>query len=319
MSTSNVFSYSVLTLFVAAVAGAYAFGFFQPVHTSGATTVRWLIAHEPIDLFDDAAREFTKTFEEYHGGRIDLVMLSPQDLGFEDNVPTEDVLRMLEEGEFDLATTFTTGIASAYPAFEAVNQPFLFDNFEEAEAELDGTFGAEMLADLSENSPFRGLAFTLSGGFVAIASDKAQLVRPEDFKNKTIVTVGGAVGKDTLRAWGAQPAAASDVGSLSDIDGVEFTYTRIAALNGMPEYVRHISETNHSLFLTAILASDSFYDALSEEERAALEAAAQAAAATERADSIALGTKVRQELVESGTIVIELSPEQRATLKEMAR
>ena len=137
-----------------------------------------------------------------------------------------------------------------------------------------------------------------------------------------IATSAGPVAEATIRALGATPVPTDlESGSPSidtkTIDAVETTYSRLSAVLGTNSaYTKHIAETYHSLFLTVILASDSFYGSLSDEDQAALRDAAAAAAKVEREDSIALGEQTKRVLVSEGTSVATLSPSERTNMQK---
>ncbi len=77
------------------------------------------------------------------------------------------------------------------------------------------------------------------------------------------------------------------------------------------QYTKYINESDHSLFLTAIVESDSFYDSLSPADQSALQKAALAAAQVEREDSISLNATTKTALAKQGSIITTLTPQER--------
>lgn len=311
------------------VAGASALGivvlgsaFMITSALSGAREVRWLISHEPVDAFTRAADVFADVLEEESGGALKLVVLTPEDVGLttKGDVPSAEVKRLLDTGRIELASDYTVALGKEAPQFWGLTMPFLFDSYDKAISYLESANGDAVLESLESA---HALAFTMSGGFRIVASDETAINDASDFAGLRIGTSGGPVAEATLRALGAEPIALDlESGSvdLTSLDGVETTYARLSAIAGSNSpYVRHISETNHNLFLTAILAGNAFYTSLSSEEQRALRVAARAAARVEREDSIALNAETKEKLQENGSSVYVPTTAARNDMKQKVK
>ncbi len=300
-------------------AAAYIIFFYQPNSgsASSAREVKWLLSHQPTDVFDNATRVFADTLKRESGGTLKLVVIQPADVGVDKgDVPHKAVLDALASGVADIASAYTIPLGDNHADFRALNLPFLFASYDEANAALDNA-ALPILGSLSGD--IRGLAFTMSGGFRIIASKTRNFTKTDDLKGARIATSGGPVAEATLKALGAVPVPMDlEHGTerdFSNIDGVETTYARLAsALGGASAYTSHVSETNHSVFLTAVIASGAFYDSLTPAEQRALQDAALAAAKVEREDSIQLNASVKDSLKAEGSSVTELSGDVRAAL-----
>ena len=44
-------------------------------------TVRWVLTHEPIALFEEAAQQFVDLVREESGGRMEVQVLTPSEYG----------------------------------------------------------------------------------------------------------------------------------------------------------------------------------------------------------------------------------------------
>ncbi|MCG3769289.1 MAG: 2,3-diketo-L-gulonate-binding periplasmic protein YiaO [Nitrosomonadaceae bacterium] len=272
--------------------------------------VRWLISHQPTDVFTRAAAVFAQELSERTEGRLTLDVVNPQELGYSDtgDIPNADVLEYLANARVELATTYTVGLGQDDPALWSLNLPFRFSDYVSAGQILDGATGMKLLDTVESTTDTHALAFTMSGGFRIIAS-KSPIKTSADLKGKRIATSGGPVAQATLSALGAIPvptdleSAARDIDENS-IDAVETTYSRLSAVLGSDNsYTENIAETYHSLFLTVILASDSFYASLSAADQKALREAALVAAKVEREDSASLGEQTKAALTANGTVV----------------
>lgn len=280
--------------------------------------VRWLLAHQPAEAFRRAAKSFAQELSKETGGQMELVLLEPKDVGSKtDNVEPRRIFELLANGEVELSQTVTTGIGEIEPDFWALDLPFLFKDHAHASRVLDGKVGHKLLASL-EKKKIHGLAFTYSGGFRIIPSTDRAIRSVSDFKGLRVRTTNSPVAHATLKAVGATPVPLSlEEGQSAlnggDIEAAETTYIRVNSVIG--EHSKYLNETEHSLFLTSILASDRFMSTLSPEHRAALRRAALNAARLEREDSVNDGKKIRAEFQQAGIQVVSMSKENREAFR----
>lgn len=317
---------TLLVLGVLILAGLVSFALFsEKPEPPEAREVRWLISHQPTDVFVRAATVFAEELEKESEGALTLKILTPQDVGVASgDIPNARVFEILGSGEAELATTYTVALGKDVPAAWSLTLPFLFETYPEAGRVLDGEAGAFVREAVSSSTAARALAFTMSGGFRIIASKDAAIETLADLKGKRVATSGGPVAQATLESFGAVPVPTDLEGAgawdPASIDAVETTYSRLSAvLEKNTQFTKFVNETNHSIFLTVVLASDAFYDSLSPREQTALEAAALKAAALEREDSAALGDAVRSTLIQKGTIVTSASPALKGSMREAAQ
>jgi TRAP-type C4-dicarboxylate transport system substrate-binding protein len=318
----------VLTAIVAiAFAAGIALHAFASSRSSGETRhVRWLLSHQPTDVFARSVEVFRAELAQRTGGRLVLDVVTPEDIGYgtAGDVPNAKVLEELRSGSVELATTYTAALGSSDSALWSINLPFLFSDYAEAGAVLDGPQGRELLKTVASTTDTHALAFTMSGGFRILAS-KVPLDTLADLKGKHIATSAGPVAEATLRALGAipMPTDLENADAAFDpaaIDAVETTYSRLSqVVPSTSAYTSHIAETYHSLFLTVILASDSFYESLSPADRSALQEAALAAARTEREDSVALGENTKAALEAGGSAITTFTENEREAARQKTR
>jgi len=292
------------------------------VASSEVKHVRWLLAHQPTDVFLNSTKVFNDTLAKESGGRLVLDVLTPKDVGFtgSGDIPYTDTLQYLDSGKAEISGTYSVLNSITDPQFAVTNLPYLFKNYTSASKVFDSSIGAELLNSFSQKSSVRALQFTYSGGFRIIVSKNTQIKNLKDLKGLTVATAGGPLAEEFLRSLGATPVSMGLENSsddLSGVDAIETTYSRLSASIGSnTTFTKYINETNHSLFTTTMVVSDSFYDSLSAEDQAALQKAAAAAAEVERTDSIALGEKTRTDLIAGGSIMVSPSTELVALLKK---
>lgn len=290
--------------------------------SSNHVTVKWLQSHQPTDVFARATKVFGETLARESDGTMSLEVVSPQDIGVaRGDVPNATVFDELDSGRVQIATTYTVALGQADHNLWALNLPFSFASYDQLPAILDGSVGKGLLAGVASSTDARGLAFTMSGGFRIIATKDKAIHAPADLKGLRIATSGGPVAEATLKRLGATPVPLDlESGNANidpdTIDGVETTYSRLSqVLSSKSPYLTYINETNHSVFLTAIVANESFYESLTPAQQKALDDAAIAAAGVERQDSIALGDHTRASLSGSGSTIVTLTDSERAAFK----
>jgi len=142
------------------------------------TKIRWVIAHEPLDLFIRAAKDFqdflnaSQSAEEIE---VEVMTLSEYSTKYKngETVTKHDLLDLIESGEIEMSQMYTTWLAENFNHdMLALEMPFLFENHEHATRVLEGEVGEYLLDKTTENSNVRGLAFTYSGGFRNVLSNK---------------------------------------------------------------------------------------------------------------------------------------------------
>lgn len=281
--------------------------------------VRWLLAHQPADAFRRAAKSFAEQLKKETNGEMELVLLEPKDVGSKtDNVEPKRIFELLANGDVELSQTVTTGIGEIEPNFWALDLPFLFKDHAHASRVLDGKVGHQLLASL-EKKKIHGLAFTYSGGFRVIPSNDRAIRSIDDFKGLRVRTTNSPVAQATLRQLGATPVPLSleeGQSALTDgsIEAAETTYIRVTSVIGSNS--KYLNETEHSLFLTSILASDRFMSTLSPERRAALRRAALNAARLEREDSVNDGKKIKAEFEQAGVKIVSMNKANREAFRQ---
>ena len=312
---------------VAVIIGVAVFFAFSHSHTAQAESeapikVRWLLSHQPTSVFAHATQVFAQELSKDTDGRMTLEVVTPQEIGIATgDVSNTEIFKQLDSGNVQIASAYTVALGQADPEMWALSLPYLFSSYEAMGPTLDGLTGQSILNSLASSTSAHALAVTLSGGYRIIATKTKTIASVSDLKGLRIATSGGPVAEATLKGLGAIPVSVDlENGSQSfdanTIDGVETTYSRLSeVLGNKSAYTAHINETDHSMFLTAIIAGNSFYDSLSSQDQQALKTAALAAAQVERQDSIALGEQVRTQLVAEGSQITSLSPDAQVAFK----
>lgn len=276
--------------------------------------IRWVLAHEPIELFLRAATRFSEEIAQKSDGKIEIEVMTlsqySQKYANGQKVTKHDLLNLMETGEIEMSQMYTTTLGKFNKDMFVLDMPFLFRNHEHAASVLEGQIGKNLMDGLSKTSNIQGLAFTYSGGYRMIAAKKA-INTMEDFKGLKIRVAKSPVAEDSLRAVGAVPIAMEleDVNEALDqdvIEGGESTYPRFYSMK-QNEYSNVINDTQHSLFLTSIIVGKNFWNSLTPELRTIMSEAAIIAANVERKESVADVKVIQEKCKADGIAVVTLS------------
>jgi TRAP-type C4-dicarboxylate transport system substrate-binding protein len=249
-------------------------------------TIRWLIAHEPVNLFLRTATAFAEKISDLTDGKFTVDIKTSAELEF------INPLRLMEDGALEMSQMHITELGNHHsPDFNALELPFLFRDHDHATNVLEGKIGKDMLRGLSSTSPATGLAFTYSGGFRCIVSE-SEIKTIDDFKGIKFATNLNPVAVDTVEALGAvaESYAIRDFANRVKAEGS----TAAALETTIPRYIAQFGETNkkfmlntkHSLFLTAVVVSNTFWNSLDVETQALFNEAVMYAARLERKWSV---------------------------------
>ena len=264
--------------------------------------IRWLIAHEPVELFLRTAEAFQAKIAELTNNAFELEIFTPTSytekfgkikthpLG---NIYIDPIVNM-DEGDIEMSQLHITELARwDSPNFYVLELPFLFRDHDHAARVLEGKIGRGLLDSLAEQSPATALAFTYSGGFRCIASDTA-VGTLDDLKGTVFGTGPNPITADTVKAIGATPNIfnirdfAKNAGRVEgfEANALETTIPRYLALYKDKTDKRYLTNTKHSLFLTSIIVSTKFWQSLDKETQVKFQEACTYAARLERKWSV---------------------------------
>ncbi|MBI3552415.1 MAG: TRAP transporter substrate-binding protein [Elusimicrobia bacterium] len=277
--------------------------------------IRWVLAHEPAGVFEQAAKEFSRLISAETKGEIEVRIISAKEFGHDRVVAPDEVAREVASGAIEMTQTYTTTLSRRSENLLVLELPYLFRSHGHAAKVLDGAIGRELLASL-EPLNMKGLAFTYSGGYRILPTTAREIRSPQDLKGLRVRTENTPVEAAIFRTLGAEPVPAGfdDTVALAKagkIDAGETTLPRFAD-GHQEEGLPVINETRHTLFLTAVLINQKFYDSLPKGDQDAISRAALRMARTERKRSIDEGEAVKRNAIAKGEKFISLTPKERA-------
>ena len=279
--------------------------------------VKWVLAHEPIELFLRAAKVFAAEVETRAAGALSIEIMTMNEYAEKYNsgivVDKHSLVDLLDAGLIEMSQTYTITLGKINKDFFALDLPFLFKDHDHASRVFEGAVGTQLLDSLQQSRKIKGLAFTYSGGFRIIPGNET-VSRIEDLRNVKVRTSFSPVAIETFKTLGAD-VVPMELEELTDNLGNanvaigESTYPRIYALN-QASVSKVINHTEHSLFLTSILIGTDFWNTLSPELQLVVSESAKVAAAYERLISIEDVAQVQARAEADGIEVIRMSKEE---------
>jgi TRAP-type C4-dicarboxylate transport system substrate-binding protein len=281
--------------------------------------VKWVLAHEPIELFIRAAKVFAAEVNARAPEQLEIEVMTMSEYSQKYNggvlVTKHELVDLLDSGKIEMSQTYTITLGKNNKDFFALDLPFLFKDHDHASRVFEGDVGAGLLDSLQEIKKIKGLAFTYSGGFRIIPGNEP-VARIEDLRGIKVRTSHSPVAIETFRTLGADVVPmeleelSENLGSANVAVG-ESTYPRVYAL-GHDKVSKVINHTEHSLFLTSILIGTDFWNTLSAELQAVVAESAKVAARYERVISIDDVAKTQARAEADGIEVIKMSKEEQA-------
>ncbi|CAB4137942.1 DctP TRAP-type C4-dicarboxylate transport system, periplasmic component [uncultured Caudovirales phage] len=286
-------------------------------------TIRWVLAHEPYDLFLRAAEKFASEVAEKTNNEIKIEVLGLTEyVDLYNNGQALDrykIRELVDNGTIEMSQMYTTTLGLLDQDMFVLDMPFIFRDHEHAARVLDGEIGQELMDSLASKSNIKGLAFTYSGGFRAIIGNRV-IESIDDMKGMTVRVAHCPVAEDTIRALGAEPVV-MPIEQLRDaigshtVDAGESTYPRIYGMK-QNETAGVINHTEHSLFLTTLIMNKGLWNDLTVEQQQIFRDAALAAAHIERAESLEDVEITRDRAEKDGIRVVDLSDQTKQQFKQ---
>lgn len=302
--------------------------------------IRWLIAHQPQELFVRTAKAFSEELSKYCGDELEIEILTypdyvekyhsipgleeltqcPEDLDTFMNVGLKSFWNALFDSEVEMSQIQVVRVGDLDTDFLALDLPFLFEDHDHVQRVVEGPIGQSLCKSLGEKSGVTGLAFTYSGGYRVVGSHKPITTLDELSTMKvavqnplslgtTIESMGGSFVQSAPNLWHKY-----DPMTTEGCDALETTYLRFDEVAG-----KHILKTNHSMFMTTIVISNKFWNTLTPFQQDAFKKAGQAAARKERVWSIEDSAKFEATAEERGVTIVNITDEDRNELKKKSQ
>jgi tripartite ATP-independent transporter DctP family solute receptor len=227
----------------------------------------------------------------------------------------------LRAGTQEMVVTSSSPLVGILPALGVFDLPFLFANEAEADAILDGDFGADMTRRL-EAVGLVNLAYW-ENGFRNATNSRRAITRWEDFQGVRMRVMQNNIFLDTFRNMGSNaiPMAFGEVFTALEtraIDGQENPLVTIET-SRFNEVQRFLSLTRHAYTPFLVLYSKPLWDRLSAAEQEALRACAIEARDVQRRANREGNARSLETLRRAGMQVNELTGAEQQRIREQAR
>lgn len=256
---------------------------------------------------------FEKIIEQRSDGHIQVELFPGAQLG--DDL---QAVSALQSGTLEMTAPSTSPLVSMFPKFALFDLPFLFPRPEVADEVLDGEIGQQMLEEASTN----GLVAIgwAENGYRQLTNSQQAVSSPEDLAGLKIRTMQNPIHLDIWRTLGANPTPMSFAELFTAleqgvVDGQENPWITIQSskFNEVQDYA---TESNHVYTPFITLVSERFWNRLPADYQQLLREAATQMGEYERHISRAMNDQIKQELVDSGMQITELTPEQVKAFQE---
>lgn len=223
----------------------------------------------------------------------------------------------LQGGTLDLTTLPPGLLVGLSKEFGAFDLPFLFNDAKEADAVLDGPIGKKFMEKLPTG--LVGLSYW-DHGFRNVSNSKRPIAKLEDLQGLKLRVVQAPLMIDMFKALGtnAVPLPFTELYTAMETKAVDGQDNPIVAFetNKFYEVQKYISTTRHVYNPLIVLLSQKSWEKLSADERKVLVDAANETRAEQRTVSRDMEGKALAKAKSQGTVVTEVTPEERARMRE---
>ena len=257
------------------------------------------------------------TVEAESGGTIQIDLYPDSQLAS----GTDAIVNGIQTGAFEVAH-FTTGNWASYSnAFAELNVPYLYTNYDEVHSILDGDIGQAMKDQLERDvSGIKPLAYISIGFRNVTASKPIQTVA--DMQGLKIRTMDDALQIAAMEAMGCTVTSVniSELYSALQtkmIDAQENPLSTIYS-NKFYEVNPYCCLTNHSYTSTFVFMNADVYNSLSDNQKAAIDKANEAATAASKTAAEAAEVEYQELLEAEGMTIYQPTDEEMAGFQEAA-
>ncbi|MEM6712685.1 MAG: DctP family TRAP transporter solute-binding subunit [Pseudomonadota bacterium] len=238
------------------------------------------------DPFENPAHACTAVFSNLvtsgTNGSVSVEVFGSNQLG-----SAAEHVQQVRDGILQATLTSTGALASYYQRIDVLNLPFAFSGNAATYEVFDGEFGTALAEDIeAELGDVVVLGFPDTGGFFAVTNSQREIASVEDFEGIRIRTMTLPSHQTIVQALGAEayPLSWGEVYSglqTGVIDG-QMNPVPIISFANFAEVQEFLTLTNHLFSPYTFMMNRSFYEGLTDEERAVVHTAAENCVAASR-------------------------------------
>jgi tripartite ATP-independent transporter DctP family solute receptor len=226
----------------------------------------------------------------------------------------------LQGGTIDLTTMPPGLLVGLNKEFGVFDLPFLFNDFAEADAVLDGPFGKKMMGRMPQS--LVGLAYW-DHGFRNLSNSKRPIAKIEDINGLKLRALQAPMVIDSFKALGANavPLPFTELYTAMETKAVDGQDNPIVAFetNKFYEVQKHLSTSRHIYNPLLVMMSKKSWDGLSPAEQKIITDAANETRDFQRKISREMEGKAIEAAKKHGTVVTEITPAERTRMREKTK
>lgn len=259
------------------------------------------------------AERFAEILDEKSDGRMQVNIFANEQLSGGD--PAAGVEQLMN-GDKAFSYNSTIIYSGIDPRFSAINAPFLYDDYDDADAAIEAG-GLAAYQDIAAEQGIELLGFGESG-FRQVTNSKSEITSPDDVRGLKLRVPGSSLFLSIFEKLGADPVTMnfSEVFTslqTGTIDGQENPYDVIYS-NGLSEVQDYLTVWNYVYDPLMLGMNKDLFDSLSAEDQAIVQEAAQEANQYQRDLNRERGEEQLAEMGETMTVT-ELTPDQVAEFR----
>jgi tripartite ATP-independent transporter DctP family solute receptor len=277
--------------------------------TSTASAAKWNIKfghdHKETSPHHKAALWMKEQIEKGSNGEIAVEIFPSQLLG-----TGIQMVEMVQTGALQLLAVPTSNVQVIHPPLQILGLPFLFTSSDKLYEALDGDFGKELYQPLAKNN-IQGLVYWESG-FKEFTCN-SPIRKPADMVGKKFRIMPSPVIREQFKALGASPVPI-DFQELYNalqqgvVDGQENPLMAIVTMK-FYEVQKYVTLSNHAWLGYLVMINKPFLESLPDKYQKLITETAIASGKYERALLAEEQQGFLKTIKDSGTEVIEISPE----------
>lgn len=277
--------------------------------------VNLLLSNVTSNSAKEAGKRFKELAEEYSGGTVTVDLFPDNQLG-DDKTVVEGV----QNGDIDIAVASTSSLSTLFKDYYLYDTPYLFLSADEVyDVGFNGETAREMLEGVSEIG-LRHMAMW-ENGFRNYTNNDHPIEVPEDCRGQKIRTMENPIHMKAWKAVGANPTpmAFSELFTAMQqgtVDGEENPLGIIYS-NRFYEVQKYITMTQHVYTPYVVLMNPDKYEALTDEQREAVDRAMREATEFQLETSAQEEKTAVRQMEEYGCQVNELTPEAKEQFQEI--
>ena len=309
-----------IRIFAFAVAASLPFAALSAGAAEAKHRITWLLGHENLDYFEEAAETFKKTVEEGSQGEISVTIVTE---GSEQG-RAMTIASKVGRGEAEMGHSFADVMGAVDPRFHVFEAPYVFRDYKHLEGLFEGPVGAEMLEGLRPHG-IVGLSFTYSGGASGVATSKREIRSLSDLRDLRVGVYGERLNGEWLQSLDAEPVAVGHkineiVGKKQEgaLDAAVTTWRNFQAGRLQRGFDR-MCLPDSTYLVSVTYANEKFLASLPEKHRELILRASRDAAWIERVKTIELNAEAKRDLQAQGVRPVYTPEPLRRVIAERTR